>query len=42
VEESPAEKEPADALRSLEELREEGLVSEEEYESKREDIIQDL
>jgi len=26
----------------IEELREEGLVSEEEYESKREDIIQDL
>lgn len=41
-EESPAEKEPADALRSLEELREEGLLSEEEYESKREDIIQNL
>lgn len=36
------ENEPADKLRSLEELREEGLLSEQEYESKRQDIIRNL
>jgi hypothetical protein len=37
-----AESRPADRLRTLKELREQHLISDEEYEAKRQDILRDL